>query len=87
MKAIELNSDLTCPFCGFIKSELMPSDSCMYFYECTACHSLIRPRPGDCCVFCSYGSAACPPKQNEAICCDQSNDNNAAQKNNEVLPD
>ena len=26
-------------------------------------HILIQPLPGDCCVFCSYGSVRCPPKQ------------------------
>ena len=81
MKTVVFESDLTCPSCGFTKSELMPSDSCMYYYECTSCHSLIRPKPGDCCVFCSYGSTVCPPKQNEAICCDHSNGNNDARKN------
>jgi hypothetical protein len=34
-----------------------------YFYECTACHTLLRPKTGDCCVFCSYGSQPCPPIQ------------------------
>ena len=41
----------------------MPSDACQYFYECTGCHTLLRPKPGDCCVFCSYGSVPCPPVQ------------------------
>nr|WP_299019146.1 GDCCVxC domain-containing (seleno)protein [uncultured Tepidimonas sp.] len=22
-----------------------------------------RPRPGDCCVYCSYGTSPCPPVQ------------------------
>jgi len=25
------------------------------FYRCTACDVLLKPLPGDCCVFCSYG--------------------------------
>ena len=25
----------------------------------------LRPRPGECCVFCSYGSEKCPMKQDE----------------------
>lgn len=81
MKNIALKSDLTCPFCGFTKSELRPSDSCMYCYdECAECHSLIRPKPGDCYVFCSCGSTACPPRQNETLCCDQSNGNKEAKR-------
>ena len=43
----------------------MAEDACQYMYECGACHAVHRPKPGDCCVHCSYGSAPCPPKQLE----------------------
>jgi len=43
----------------------MPEDSCQYIYECGACHALHKPKDGDCCVFCSYGTVPCPPKQLE----------------------
>lgn len=56
-------STITCPVCGFSKVETMPLDACLYFYECQSCRALLRPKPGDCCVFCSYGSVVCPPKQ------------------------
>jgi hypothetical protein len=39
----------------------MPTDACQFFYECSNCKTLLRPKPGDCCVFCSYGSVKCPP--------------------------
>ncbi|MDD2796322.1 MAG: GDCCVxC domain-containing (seleno)protein [Acidocella sp.] len=26
---------------------------------------MLRPKPGDCCVLCSYGSVPCPPIQLE----------------------
>ena len=39
----------------------MPTDACLYFHECVACHAVLRPKPGDCCVFCSFGSVKCPP--------------------------
>jgi len=26
------------------------------FYECTGCGIKLKPKAGDCCVFCSYGS-------------------------------
>ena len=39
--------------------------ACQYFYECSNCKTLLRPKPGDCCVFCSYGSKKCPPMQDE----------------------
>lgn len=68
-----LESTLTCPRCGFQKTELMPVDSCRYFYECPACHELLKPKPGDCCVFCSYGTNKCPSKQEGAAggCCER----------------
>ncbi|PSJ17651.1 GDCCVxC domain-containing (seleno)protein [Nitrosomonas supralitoralis] len=69
MKTIIFKSDLICPYCGFIKQEIMPTDACLYFYECTGCSALLKPKSGDCCVFCSYGTVACPPKQAEASCC------------------
>jgi hypothetical protein len=63
-----LKSILTCPHCGFQKEETMPTDSCQFFYECTNCHATLKPKKGDCCVFCSYGSVKCPPKQAAADC-------------------
>jgi hypothetical protein len=64
-----LESVLTCPECGFAAVETMPADACLYFYECTRCHAMLRPRKGDCCVFCSYGSVKCPPMQLQHGCC------------------
>ncbi|MGE0652546.1 MAG: GDCCVxC domain-containing (seleno)protein [Alphaproteobacteria bacterium] len=54
---------LTCPICGFAKIEHMPEDSCLVVYECSSCGEVLRPRSGQCCVFCSYGSVPCPPMQ------------------------
>jgi hypothetical protein len=58
-----LESAITCPHCGVVAREIMPTDACLFFYECTGCRTLLRPRPGDCCVFCSYGTVKCPPMQ------------------------
>lgn len=67
---IILQSTLTCPNCGHQKTETMPTDACQWFYECTHCHAILKPLRGDCCVFCSYGTAKCPPmQQSEAGCC------------------
>jgi len=41
----------------------MPTDACVVFHRCNACGSVLRPRTGDCCVFCSYGTVPCPPVQ------------------------
>jgi hypothetical protein len=58
-----LKSIITCPHCGMRKCETMPTDACRFYYECTGCGARLRPKPGDCCVFCSYGSVPCPPIQ------------------------
>ncbi|MFL4978430.1 MAG: GDCCVxC domain-containing (seleno)protein [Xanthobacteraceae bacterium] len=58
-----LESVITCPLCGTAKLEPMPTDACQFFYKCTGCGAMLRPEHGDCCVFCSYGSAPCPPIQ------------------------
>ena len=60
-----LKSVITCPDCRQAKEEAMPTDSCQWFYECSKCMTLLRPKAGDCCVFCSYGSVPCPPIQME----------------------
>lgn len=65
----ELVSEVTCPYCGHKKEEIMPVDACSYFYECTHCKKVIKPKDGDCCVFCSYGTVPCPPIQCDSSCC------------------
>lgn len=62
-------SMLTCPECGAAREMAMPTDCCLFFHECESCGALLRPLPGDCCVFCSYGSVACPPKQIDGDAC------------------
>ncbi|WP_254423948.1 GDCCVxC domain-containing (seleno)protein [Rhodanobacter sp. C03] len=64
-----LQSTLTCPHCGHQVTETMPADACQFFYDCAGCGELLRPKPGDCCVFCSYGSVPCPPVQLRTSCC------------------
>ena len=68
-KEVELKSIITCPKCGHKKEELMPTDACQYFYECEKCKTVIKPKQGDCCVYCSYGSVNCPPIQAGNNCC------------------
>ena len=62
-------SVITCPHCGTAKLEKMPANACQYFYDCTGCGARLKPRSGDCCVFCSYGSVPCPPIQAQERCC------------------
>jgi hypothetical protein len=58
-----LVSTITCPQCGHAAVETMPTDACLFFYDCKHCGALLRPKPSHCCVFCSYGSGPCPPMQ------------------------
>ena len=67
--AVELRSVLTCPECGTRHEEIMPTDYCQFFYDCRSCGALLRPKHGDCCVYCSYGTMLCPPMQAEGDCC------------------
>ncbi|WP_083926971.1 GDCCVxC domain-containing (seleno)protein [Colwellia piezophila] len=69
MNNIILESIITCPTCGAKKEEVMPTDACQYFYECTSCHELLKPLAGDCCVYCSFGTVKCPPIQENGTCC------------------
>jgi hypothetical protein len=72
MTAVILESTLTCPQCGAQVTETMPTDMCVVRWRCPACGAEARPAPGDCCVYCTYGSVACPPIQQAAAgggCC------------------
>lgn len=64
-----LESIINCPECGQAETETMPTNACQWFYDCKGCGALLKPKPGDCCVFCSYGSVDCPPKQAGNACC------------------
>src|SRR5215468_9343390 len=52
-----LMSVITCPHCGHAAIERMPSNVCRIFYDCRGCGVRLKPKPGDCCVFCSYCGA------------------------------
>ena len=60
---------ITCPECRAAKVEAMPTNACQFFYTCSSCGTLLKPQPGDCCVFCSYSDQLCPPKQTGEPCC------------------
>jgi len=49
--------------------ETMPTDACLFFYDCPHCGARLKPKAGDCCVFCSYGSVRCPSMQSSNACC------------------
>ena len=51
---VVLQSIISCPQCGYQKEEEMPTGACQFFYECKNCSVILKPKKGDCCVFCSY---------------------------------
>lgn len=65
LMAIELVSVVHCPQCGAERAETMPAEYCQIRYTCPQCGTEWRPKQGDCCIFCSYGSMPCPSKQEE----------------------
>ena len=68
-ESVVLESTLTCPECGTTQLLTMPEDYCLWFHDCPSCGDKLKPLPGDCCVFCSYGDVPCPPIQLNKSCC------------------
>ncbi|MCW2285982.1 hypothetical protein M2323_003819 [Rhodoblastus acidophilus] len=56
-------STLKCPTCYYQAIELMPTDRIVDSYQCKGCGTVLRAKPGQDCVFCSYGDVPCPPVQ------------------------
>ena len=69
LSGAERQSTLTCPECGHGARLEMPTDACVFFHQCKSCGVMLKPKPGDCCVFCSYGDVKCPPVQLGEGCC------------------
>jgi hypothetical protein len=44
----------------------MPTDRCVYFYDCRGCGALLKPKAGECCVYRSYGDQRCPFVQDDS---------------------
>ena len=63
VKKIITDCTMTCPACGHKKLEIMPTDVCVGRYKCLQCDTVLMPKEGDCCVYCSYGDVICPPEQ------------------------
>lgn len=65
-----LISHVTCPDCSHKSCHEMPTNACVFFLECPSCNTTLRPKDGDCCVFCSYGDTPCPPiQEGSSSCC------------------
>ena len=58
-------STITCPSCAHQATEMMPTDTLQSSYQCKGCGTVLRPKAGHDCVFCSYGDIPCPSIQAE----------------------
>jgi hypothetical protein len=62
-KPVTTAATITCPHCGDQQVVEMPQNACQIHYTCPRCSTVLRPLPGDWCVFCSYAHQRCPPEQ------------------------
>lgn len=62
---LEFKTEVTCPNCAFSLEEEMSIDASPYFYQCESCKEVLRPKEGDCCIYCSYGTHKCPGGQKD----------------------
>lgn len=65
--SVQLQSIITCENCGESVTETMPENSCQFFWQCPTCKTVLKPKEGDCCVYCSYGDVPCPPMQDNKL--------------------
>jgi hypothetical protein len=54
---------ITCPVCSTKVQEVMSSEAPKRKYHCPRCLTWLSPKPGDHCIYDSYGSVKCPPIQ------------------------
>ena len=58
-----LEATIVCPECGRSERETMPVDARQRRYGCKGCGATLKPKFGDCCVYCSHSTAPCPSLQ------------------------
>jgi hypothetical protein len=64
-EAMDSEAVIACPECGVTTKATMPENACQRRFACPGCAAMLSPKPGDCCVFCSYSDATCPPRRAE----------------------
>jgi hypothetical protein len=52
-------STITCPHCLATEMLEVPRGSSQHLYRCRACSNILKPKSGDCCIFCSFGDLDC----------------------------
>jgi hypothetical protein len=69
LTGLALESRLRCPSCGHRWTEIMPENACIQWSDCPSCKTRLKPKKGDCCVYCSHGEMPCPPIQKAGKSC------------------
>tara|TARA_B110000285_G_C14813303_1_gene462968 strand:+ start:30 stop:326 length:297 start_codon:yes stop_codon:yes gene_type:complete len=65
VKEVSETSEITCPDCGHVETEELPTTTCQIYYDCKGCGKTMTPKGDDCCVYCSYGTHKCPSIQDK----------------------
>ncbi|OWS69441.1 GDCCVxC domain-containing (seleno)protein [Polynucleobacter campilacus] len=52
-------STITCPHCQAAETLEVLRGSSMHLYRCRSCSNILKPKSGDCCIFCSFGDFDC----------------------------
>jgi hypothetical protein len=65
---MQLTAIITCPECATQTRAVIPPDACQFFWDCPACAVALRPKQGDCCVFCSWSDTPCPSSGKPSCC-------------------
>lgn len=60
---VRVECEVTCPKCGHSEWMTMEPDYSPYVYQCDRCLTVSVPTDGECCLFCSFGSSPCLPRQ------------------------
>ncbi|WP_285896681.1 GDCCVxC domain-containing (seleno)protein [Polynucleobacter corsicus] len=50
---------ITCPDCCGQETLEISQGYSQHLYRCPSCSTILKPRSGDCCIFCSFGSQDC----------------------------
>ncbi|WP_370629127.1 GDCCVxC domain-containing (seleno)protein [Polynucleobacter sp. 15G-AUS-farblos] len=56
---MNLSSKITCPHCNATEVLSIPKGSSQHLYRCMMCSAILKPKSGDCCIFCSFGDLDC----------------------------
>ncbi|WP_370652568.1 GDCCVxC domain-containing (seleno)protein [Polynucleobacter sp.] len=53
------HSIITCPNCQGHEILEIPQGYPQHLYRCPSCSIILKPKSGDCCIFCSFANVDC----------------------------